>query len=633
MSSVGDQVPAQRFLEQNTPLLRRRFPNLADLVMNSNLETSSSVQVRQARNGWPTAAVTRSTGILHVHSTFNPLAEAMRWVEQVQIDGDFAIVIGMGLGYHLDLLIERNPYLSLVVIEPDPALFRAALAARDQRRLLSHRKLDIMVTSDARAAATRVFQRHTRKLIHGQDVLIWPATSRYAPDFWPAFKGQLLDLVRATRTNVATNRAFSVQWIKNFFANIRPGLEDPGINALQHQFTGRPAIIAAAGPSLDKNAHVLAQAKGRALIIAAGSAINPLLNHGVEPDLLVSFDPGEANYRHFENLDTPTLPLVYVPTIYPRIVAEYRGPRFSSSMDVFPFISWFLKQLGEEKGLLSSGPSVANVCWHLAVQLGLNPIILVGQDLAYTGLKSHAEGAAHFRRIDIEETGSGPRYLEVESVDGGTVYTSRAMYAMKVWFEQRIPQAGPHRITIDATEGGAKIRGTQIMALRDAVDEYCQEAFHPHVTILDIHRREQSRLTALPLTDRLQVVLQDLDQHLQAILKVADTGLRDGKQLLLECKTKRLSEQRYREAVHRLDRLMKDLQRLTGFQAVLRPLIPHILDSITLSIQHRWQQETDLAAKGRELARQYLVLFGAVKTTGKRIAQLARRASHDLGSK
>src|SRR5690606_1954035 len=110
-------------------------------------------------------------------------------------------------------------------------------------------------------------------------------------------------------------------------------LSDPGINPLLTCFRGRPGIIVSAGPSLEQNVHLLSSAKGRALIIAAGSTINPLLKRAIEPDILVSFDSGQGNYRHFENLRMPHLPLVYVPTIYPRIVEEYVGPRFSAAMD------------------------------------------------------------------------------------------------------------------------------------------------------------------------------------------------------------------------------------------------------------------------------------------------------------
>ena len=71
-------------------------------------------------------------------------------------------------------------------------------------------------------------------------------------------------------------------------------------------------------------------------------------------------------------------------------------------MDMSPFISWFHETLQLEKGTLTSGPSVANVSWDLGRRMGLGPIILVGQDLAYTGFRSHAEGAAHARTVEID---------------------------------------------------------------------------------------------------------------------------------------------------------------------------------------------------------------------------------------
>src|SRR5690606_38448509 len=89
--------------------------------------------------------------------------------------------------------------------------------------------------------------------------------------------------------------------------------------------TGQPAVLVAAGPSVTPNLPAIARLKGKVPIVAAGSGLGPLVQAGIEPDLVVSIDSGEANYRHFEGRDLAA-PLVFSPEIYPRIVEEYRGP-------------------------------------------------------------------------------------------------------------------------------------------------------------------------------------------------------------------------------------------------------------------------------------------------------------------
>jgi len=62
------------------------------------------------------------------------------------------------------------------------------------------------------------------------------------------------------------------------------------------------------GPSLDKNIDLLKEAKGRALIISAGSALRPLLMRNIKPDFFAIIDPQDITYNQikgYENIGIP----------------------------------------------------------------------------------------------------------------------------------------------------------------------------------------------------------------------------------------------------------------------------------------------------------------------------------------
>lgn len=627
MMSSGNSLPYNsEAFASNRAIIRRRFPHLDDVLSSWDEQWQRSIHTLPTRSGLPTISVDAADATVHVHSSYQPVVEAERWLnEPLTQKWDFAVIFGMGLAYHLDALLVQRPQCRLVVIEPRPDVFYAALALRDQRRLLSHPYLELVISDDPVEAAQNIYHKYLRDLLDDAPLFVWPATARYASEYWRTFESQLVDLLRATRNDNATRQKFQLQWITNFFENVNFTVGDPGISALKDLFSGRPAIIASAGPSLEKNVDLLAEAKDRAVIIAAGSAINPLLKHGIEPDLLVSFDAGRANYRHFEHLCTPNLPLVYIPTIYPQIVEEYQGPRFTAAMDTFPFVDWLFRALGENKGLLESGPSVANVSWHLANILGLNPIILVGQDLAYTDGRTHAAGAAHAQTVDLQSPDASSRFITTEGIDGSPVVTDIPMYSMKMWFEQRLTRGPDWRITIDATEGGAKIAGTTIMPLRQAIDQYCNENFYPHRTIMNIHAQEQKRLRQIDFSDRLQNAYQSIEQNLYEAVRLATEGLREANELLQESTVKRLTEQRYNEYCTRLTRRMNQLNRLQFYRIFVAPVTVHITRSISLSLQTRIEKETDLYAKGSQLARKYSVTFSSGKEMARRIRSLVRQ--------
>lgn len=609
----------------NKAMLKRRFPHLAGLLDFYSGQWSKTVDKHMTRSGLPTISVDSGAATVHVHSTFQPVVEAARWAkEPLQSEWNFAVVFGMGLGYHLDELLIQRPECRIVVIEPRADVFCAAMALKDQRRLLSHPYLELVVAEDPVAAAGGLFRSYLQELLADAPVFVWPAAGRYAAEYLKTLESQFVSLVRAFRSDVATRRRFHLQWLNNFFSNVRTAVADPGVSALKGHLANRPAIIVAAGPSLEKNVPLLADAQGKTVIIAAGSAINPLLKNGIEPDLLVSFDAGEANYRHFENLHTPNLPLVYIPTIFPQILEEYKGPRFTAGMAGFPFVGWLFDEVGEDKGLLDNGPSVANVSWHLANVLGLNPIILIGQDLAFTDGKSHAAGAVHAKTVDLESGDSQSRYITTEGIDGSTVTTSVPMYSMKVWFEQRLRNAHPGHVTIDATEGGAKIAGTEIMPLKQAIQQYCRETFNPHQVIMKLHRREQERLRGKDIGHRLMNALMALEDDLNRAIGVSAEGLRDTSEFLRESATRKLTEQRYTEFRARLSRRMRQLNRLRLYTIFVEPAIAHLRQSLVLSTQSRGENDTNLYAKGLGLAKQYGALLSSVNETARHLRRLVR---------
>ena len=92
-------------------------------------------------------------------------------------------------------------------------------------------------------------------------------------------------------------------------------------------------------PSLDRNLGEIVEHRRRALVVAADTALRPLLAAGVQPDLVVGVDPSEANARHLTDLSScPGTWLVAEGSLDPVALATLRGPhvrlprRESSSM-------------------------------------------------------------------------------------------------------------------------------------------------------------------------------------------------------------------------------------------------------------------------------------------------------------
>jgi hypothetical protein len=64
-----------------------------------------------------------------------------------------------------------------------------------------------------------------------------------------------------------------------------------------------------------------------------------------------------------------------------------------------------------------------------------------------------------------------PKVLDIH---GRILPTNRVMLSYLRWFEDEISKS-KNTLFIDATEGGAKIKGTQVLPLHDALREHCKE--------------------------------------------------------------------------------------------------------------------------------------------------------------
>lgn len=621
-------VPGHRVWTHNVRLLKARYPEIASRVAASGSSESAGIEVYRARSGLPTLAVSRGDRTIHLHSTYDPEAEARRWVESLTTGASVmksVVVLGLGLGYHIEQLLNRYPACRCIVVEPDVRVLAAACKARDLRRLLQYPSLELVVTPTADGIAQHEYRIIAGDVLVHPEVVVWPPSRRLHDELWRQVQARVSNLLRQRIVNVATENTFSVQWLINFFANLLLSVEDPGVQHLLSPFAGRPAIVVSAGPSLDRNGHLLSLAKGRALIVAAGSAIKPLRRLGVEPDLLVSIDPSENNYRlHFQDLDSTGLPLVYAPTIYQLIPRNYAGPRFVAGLDVFPFADWLFSAIGEPKGVLASGPSVANTAWDLLRQMGCHPIILVGQDLAYTDNRTHAAGTAHAQTVNPAPAEEASRFIRVPGIDGQPVLSTRVFVTMREFFEQRIAQYRGKTLTINSTERGARIAGADTLPLKEAIATYCGDPFWPYDVIMSIHAQEKKRLASTGCSDRMKGVLEDLAKQLEQIDAIFQRALESGRALLESAEGGRLTPKAYEVAGAAFRRLDQEMAHIEAYRYVVRPTLNAVAAAVESRSVKELREEPDLAKRANALVSIYLTWFESAWQRAQQVQALVK---------
>lgn len=467
------------WLSKNLKLIKEFDPSLYERLQKSLTKEDSSLFFKSisARNGEPTIIYNDGIKEKYILSSFNPGLQGEKWAKN-QKNGEVYIVFGLAFGYHLPFL-DRFDVEKILIIEPSIEIFKLALENTDLEWLFKSEKYLLSIADEKKVLLKKINIIISESYGKKVELVGFPSYMKIFADQYFSLEKDINETLGYSIIKFNTLKRFGKLWTNNFFKNLNSALKSPKIIDLFNKFKDMPIIIISAGPSLAKNAHLLKDLKGRAVLLCVGTAYRVLKAHDIKPDFIISFDGGIANYRHFEGLDIKDIPLIFDPIIYPQIIEEYQGKLISANITNI-FMSWLEKQMEFKIGNVLIGPSVSNAAFDLARKFGGNPIVFVGQDLAYTDGRSHAEGTVYedFRH---EDKGSLNEVI-VEDIYGNSVMTTRNWKTFLRWFEHEIKRTKDKTI-IDATEGGARIEGTEVMSLCQVKDQYCTKEYNIEETI------------------------------------------------------------------------------------------------------------------------------------------------------
>jgi len=508
------------YFEKNISLLAKKGENLVKKLEEA--QPLPGFNLLQSKVGLPTARVETPSGSILLHSLYDPMNEARRIVADLDLDNAYNVILfGFGMGYLVEAIMERSPDVNIIIVEPNIPLLKCAFMHRDLEKVIKGRTA-FLLEEDA-ADVRRLIKTSGKIFVTGRSLFILHTPSTRIYDYTRVRKS-VMDAFQWLEMNLRTAQFGGHQFQENTILNIPNILDSAPIRNFKDAFKGVPAICVAAGPSLEKNVHLLREAKGKALIIAVNTALKVLLRHNIKPDIVASIEFRPSVYQHFKDImdATDDIILFYDPELYPKIVEEFRGEKIVCLINK-PVPVWLSQFINV--GFMKKGITVAHSCFYLAEFVGADPIVLIGQDLCYPGAVSHAEGAANRRRLAIGIDDNGRQYLLrfdenngiekiepllwAEDINGELVPTSPDMYSYITHFGEMIKASSAH--CIDATEGGARIEGTQIMTLRQVIDEYCTQEV-PVQEILQEGLRERVSGDIPRLAEELRKTAQDLEE-------------------------------------------------------------------------------------------------------------------------
>lgn len=450
--------------ERNAAALERLDPALARRMR----AVRAAPDVETARSGAATLRVRGPDGApVRLHSAYDPEAEARAFADGLDLPGaDAYVVAGVGLAHlprELERRIAREAWLLL--LEPREDVFAAALEHADLAPLLERPRTRLFVGDDGPSflgfAREALIESGAERIQYVQA----PASARSSPRACERLRAELATAVNE-RTAVQETLARQAETLEtNAIRNLAFRFESAGVAALENRLRGVPGIVIGAGPSLAGELETLREVGDRAVMVAAGKALRPLVGHGIAPHFAAAVDMLPESVEPFRGFAIPErTALVYDPDCHHEIPRSFPGPKVSYDTPT-ALGRWAAAAFGP-LGALPKGLSVAHTAFFLARALGLDPIVLVGVDLAFPDERTHAEGAT--RTWGGRVAPDDPALIEVPSVTGGRVRTYRSFAASASAFEREIART-PARV-LNASPGGARIRGAESAPLAQALE-------------------------------------------------------------------------------------------------------------------------------------------------------------------
>lgn len=365
-------------LERNLAALAARVPSAAATLSDTAPE---GLVVEPAKSGEPTARLRRTDGPgPYLYSRVDPRTDGARRSQGVSPATGYVVAVGPGLFYEVEALLAREALAVLLVVEPRPALLRAALEARDVSALLEDPRVMVATAEEAlpNAVSSRV-SRSYLPLLHGAFRLEVPRAREREEAITQAARAAG-DAARAQLDDLAVQRRFGRRWLSHALRNLvtAPAVDVdlPPLDAV---------AVAAAGPSLEKH---LAALDGSASVIATDTALPALIERGLRPLLVVALDCQQVSYHHLLAASAPgassnprAVPMIADLSTPPSLLRG-AGPVALALTD-YPLAGLLARRFDGLPSLIDAGGNVTQAAVSIAAGLGARRIHLLGADLSY----------------------------------------------------------------------------------------------------------------------------------------------------------------------------------------------------------------------------------------------------------
>ncbi len=366
----------------------------------------NTFQIEVAKNGENTLLVNDK----YIYSKYNPSNDAETIiVSEIKSDSIGFVLIGLGLGYHLEALLEltnNKPILVLFLDSKEIDLFKKY----SRRKEILHNKNVELIS----------YEKLDKSFLDYQIIIphVWLKAFTKHPLF------SVLEDIKIQQMSFNTKKTILAENFKENI-NIRSSL----VNSLKGSYREQWACLVSAGPSLNETLELLYISQKKCFILCVGSALKVLLKNNVTPDAVIITDPSLNVVEQIKDSGYNGL-LFYLSTANHEMVKIHRGERVILFQKGYTSAEVLAQSCNSS--LLETGGSVATTAISLIEYMGFIKLFLIGQDLGFKENNTHAT-------FSTSGISVAPNYdfRKITSNNGELINTTSNLSTYHRWIERK----------------------------------------------------------------------------------------------------------------------------------------------------------------------------------------------------
>jgi len=368
-------------------------------------------------------------------------------------------VMGSGLGYHLERLFETFAIRSAFIYEPEPDCFFATLHSIDIAPLLAHcRQLGGELTfkiggsedeyvNEVGFSLKRIgyfnvskmylYRHYLSNKTSDAFALINEMAYRYRSG-WGFCEDEIIGISH-TLTNIADNKFPAI------------------LRSAKSITREQPVFVIGNGPSLDHSFEYLKYNQDGAVIISCGTALKPLLDKGIIPDLHIEQERPAMIYDWIKKVGhedkLKQIDLICLNTVYPGILHSFKQAHIilKPGDAGTAFIQNMISDNYAE--IYNTNPTVTNAGTSAAIAMGFKNLYLFGIDYGFKDeTHHHSKDSLWYKDNEGLKEADIQSHFNVPGNFGGEVATTRVFDRSRGVLELLL-QENPDVTCVNSSDG------------------------------------------------------------------------------------------------------------------------------------------------------------------------------------